>query len=228
MSGIRVAGGLGSTRGTSTDPRPQDDPGAPNATGLLKPVLTARKTTLPTLPRFATMSLHRSISLLAVIFLAVHVGTAVADPYAQVRLVDTVVPFLGSWQALMLGLGTLALDAFAAVIVSSLLMRHVSRRVWRTIHWFGYGTWPLAIVHSLGIGSDSGALWLRALAVAMLASVGAAVVWRAPLPRPTARVDQRELARRSNTLSSAARNPTARAPLSTAASPRLETSRRGG
>ena len=29
MSGIRVAGGLGSTRGTSTDPRPQDDPRAP-------------------------------------------------------------------------------------------------------------------------------------------------------------------------------------------------------
>ncbi len=30
MSGIRVAGGLGSTRGTSTDPRPQDDPRAPD------------------------------------------------------------------------------------------------------------------------------------------------------------------------------------------------------
>ena len=31
MSGIRVAGGLGSTRGTSTDPGPQDDPRAPSA-----------------------------------------------------------------------------------------------------------------------------------------------------------------------------------------------------
>ena len=127
-------------------------------------ILTSRKTTLPTLPRFATMELHRSISLLAVIFLVIHVGTAVVDPYAQVGALDAVVPFLGSSQALMLGLGSLALDVFAAVIVSSLLMRHIGRRVWRTIHWFGYATWPLAFVHSLGMGSDSGTLWLRALA----------------------------------------------------------------
>jgi sulfoxide reductase heme-binding subunit YedZ len=185
-------------------------------------ILTSRKTTLPTLPRFATMSLHRSISLLAVAFLTVHVATAVTDPYAQVRLIDAVVPFIGSWQSLMLGLGTLALDLFAAVIISSLLMRRLSRRVWRTIHWLGYGTWPLAFVHTLGIGSDSGTLWLRTLAALSLVAVGGALWWRVTA------VDQRELARRSNTLSSAERSPTASAPLSTAASPRLDTSRRGG
>jgi len=183
-------------------------------------ILTSRKTTLPTLPRFATMELHRSISLLAVIFLVIHVGTAVVDPYAQVGALDAVVPFLGSSQALMLGLGSLALDVFAAVIVSSVLMRHIGRRIWRTIHWFGYATWPLAFVHSLGMGSDSGTLWLRGVAVAMFVTIGSAVAWRMG--------DQRELVRRSNTLSSAARSPTASAPLSTAASPRLETSRRGG
>lgn len=181
-------------------------------------ILTSRKTSLPSLPRFATMTLHRSISLLAVVFLAVHVGTAVLDPYTQVRLLDTVVPFLGSWQALMLGLGTLALDVFAAVIVSSLLMRHISRRVWRSIHWLGYGTWPLAFVHSLGLGSDSRALWLRALAGASLGTIAIATGWRV----------QRELLRRTKTLSSAARRPTASAPVSTAASPRLDTSSRGG
>jgi sulfoxide reductase heme-binding subunit YedZ len=86
-------------------------------------ILTSRKRSLPTLPRFATMELHRSISLLAVVFLAVHVLTAVSDPYAQVRLVDVIAPFDG----FMLGLGTLALDLFAAVIVSSLLIRRISR-----------------------------------------------------------------------------------------------------
>jgi sulfoxide reductase heme-binding subunit YedZ len=141
-------------------------------------ILTSRKTSLPTLPRFATMTLHRSVSLLAVVFLVIHVTTAVIDPYAQVRLLDLAVPFLGSWQALMLGLGTLAVDVFAAVIVSSLLMRHISRRIWRTIHWFGYGTWPLAFVHSLGTGSDSGTLWMRATAAVTLATIAVAVGWR--------------------------------------------------
>jgi sulfoxide reductase heme-binding subunit YedZ len=146
------------------------------------------------------------------------VTTAVIDPYAQVRLLDLAVPFLGNWQALMLGLGTLALDVFAAVIVSSLLMRHIGRRIWRTIHWFGYATWPLAFVHSLGIGTDSRATWLRAIAAAMLGTIAVALGWRV----------QRELLRRSKTFSSAARRPTASAPVSTAASPRPDTSSRGG
>jgi sulfoxide reductase heme-binding subunit YedZ len=181
-------------------------------------ILTSRKTSLPTLPRFATMTLHRSISLLAVVFLAIHVATAVLDPYAQVRLLDIALPFVGSSQALMLGLGTLSLDVFAAVLVSSLLLRHISRRTWRSIHWFGYGTWPLAFVHSLGMGSDARSPWLEAVAAATVVAIAVALGWRV----------QRELLRRSKTLSSAARSPTASAPVSTAASPRLETSSRGG
>ncbi len=141
-------------------------------------VLTSRKTSLPTLPRFATMTLHRSISLLAVIFVAVHVATAVLDPYAAVGLVDTVLPFAGSWQALWLGLGTLAVDLLVALVVSSLLMKHIKRRTWRAIHWLGYAVWPVAFLHSIEIGSDSGTLWLRALAVAMLAAIAAATAWR--------------------------------------------------
>jgi predicted ferric reductase len=145
---------------------------------LVLGILTSRKTSLPTLPRFATMSLHRSSSLLAVVFLLIHVSTAVLDPYAQVRLLDVALPFLGSWQPLMLGLGTLAFDVLVAVMASSLLMRHISKRTWRAIHWLGYAVWPLAFVHSLGVGSDSRTLWLRAIAAGSLAVVGAAVWWR--------------------------------------------------
>jgi sulfoxide reductase heme-binding subunit YedZ len=145
---------------------------------LVLGILTSRQTSLPTLPRFATMTLHRTVSLLAVAFLAIHVATAVIDPYAQVRLLDAAIPFASSWQALMLGLGTLSLDLLLAVLVSSLLLRRISRRTWRAIHWFGYGTWPLAFIHSLGMGSDSGTPWLRALAVTSLGAVTAALVWR--------------------------------------------------
>ena len=43
--------------------------------------------------RLVTLGLHRSISLLAVAFLSLHVLTAVIDPDAAVRLVAVVVPF---------------------------------------------------------------------------------------------------------------------------------------
>jgi sulfoxide reductase heme-binding subunit YedZ len=147
-------------------------------------ILTARKASLPTLPRFATMELHRTISLLSVAFLLLHVVTAAADPYAQVHLADVLLPFLGASQALWLGLGTLAFDLLAAVVVSSLLMRRIPRSAWRTIHRAGYAAWPLAFLHGIEQGSDGSAFWLRMLAGGALGVVVAAAGWRlAPLLR---------------------------------------------
>ena len=58
-------------------------------------IATSLRARLPGLPRGATVGLHRSASLLAVVFLAVHVLTAVIDPDAAVGLVSLVVPFAG-------------------------------------------------------------------------------------------------------------------------------------
>ena len=130
------------------------------------------------LPGFAVVSLHRSLSLLAVVFLAVHIVTAVVDPYAAVGIAAVVVPFVAGKSALWVGLGAVSLDLTLALIVTSLLRARVGLRVWRAVHWAAYLSWPLALVHSLGIGSDTGTVWLQAIAVACVASVVAAVAWR--------------------------------------------------
>ena len=130
------------------------------------------------LPGFATLSLHRSISLLAVVFLGIHIVTAVVDPYAAVGVAAVVVPFAAGKSAFWVGLGALSLDLTLALIVSSLLRHRLSLRVWRGIHWLAYLSWPLALVHSLGVGSDTGSLWMRATAGACIALVVTAVVWR--------------------------------------------------
>ena len=51
-------------------------------------VATRGSAKISSLPRFATLALHRTISLLSVVFIGIHVTTAVIDPYAAVRLVD--------------------------------------------------------------------------------------------------------------------------------------------
>ena len=79
------------------------------------------------LPRFVTPSLHRSISLLAVLFLGVHIATAVIDPYAMVGIAAVFVPFVAGKSAFWVGLGALSLDLIAVLIVSSLLRRHHRR-----------------------------------------------------------------------------------------------------
>jgi sulfoxide reductase heme-binding subunit YedZ len=130
------------------------------------------------LPGFAVVSLHRSISLLAVVFLGVHIVTALADPYAAVGVAAVVVPFVAGKSAFWVGLGAVSLDLTLALIVTSLLRGRIGLRGWRAVHWAAYLSWPLALFHSLGVGSDTGTLWLRAVAIGCTASVGAAVMWR--------------------------------------------------
>ena len=50
-------------------------------------VAVNRKGRLPGLPRFAVTSLHRAVSLLAVAFLGIHIGTAIADPFVTIGIV---------------------------------------------------------------------------------------------------------------------------------------------
>jgi sulfoxide reductase heme-binding subunit YedZ len=140
---------------------------------------------LRSLPRFATLALHRSLSLLAVVFIAIHVTTAVVDPYAAVRLLDVLVPFGASSRPLFVGLGAIAVDLILALVVTGLLREHIGRRAWRAIHLSAYAAWPVAFIHALGMGSDTSTLWLRALGIGSVATIGASVAWRLRLPSGT-------------------------------------------
>jgi len=146
---------------------------------VLLGITTRSGRTLPGLPRFAVAALHRNVSLAAVAFLALHMLTLLGDPYAQLRLVDLVVPFQGAYRPLWLGLGTLAADLVLALVVTSLLRRRLGQRAWRAVHWLAYAAWPVALWHALGTGTDSGTAWLRAVAAGCVLAVVAAVIWRA-------------------------------------------------
>lgn len=156
-------------------------------------IVTRSGRPLPGLPRFAVAAVHRSSSLLTVVFLGIHIVTLLFDKYAQLRLLDLVMPFRGTYRPLWLGLGTLASDLLIALVITSLLRHRLGPRGWRAIHWAAYAAWPVALLHGLGTGSDSGRLWLWALAAISTFTVALAVSWRlsdtfdprpAGLPRP--------------------------------------------
>ena len=130
------------------------------------------------LGRFGVADVHRTAALTGTGLVAVHVGSLLFDPYAQLHLLDLVLPFLGSYRPLYLGLGTLAVDLLAVVTVVSLLRHRVGPRVFRTVHWLTYLLWPVALVHALGTGTDAASVWMTGLAVACFTAVTAAVGWR--------------------------------------------------
>lgn len=123
------------------------------------------------LSRLAVASVHRSAALLSVVFLAGHVSTLLFDPYAQLKLVDLVLPFTSTYRPLWVGLGAVALDLLIAVVITSLLRERIGHRVWKAVHWFGYAMWPVALLHGIGSGSDRSTSWMLAVDAACLLAV---------------------------------------------------------
>jgi hypothetical protein len=129
-------------------------------------------------PRFVVAALHRNVTLLALAFVVVHVLTTVVDGFAPIRLTDAVVPFASRYRPIWLGLGALSFDLLLALIATSLVRARLGVRRWRAVHWLAYASWPVALVHALGTGSDARAGWLGLLGLACTGAVVLAVLWR--------------------------------------------------
>jgi len=129
-------------------------------------------------PRLVAIGVHRNLSLLVLAFLALHIGTTELDSYAPVGWFAVLVPFLSGYRPLWLGLGTAAFDLLIAITITSLLRTRIGHRWWRIVHWASYACWPLAIIHSLGTGSDTRQPIILGIGVLCVASVVVAGVWR--------------------------------------------------
>ena len=136
-------------------------------------------------PRFVVAGLHRNLTLLALVFIALHVITTVADGYAPISLLNAVLPFTSPYRPVWLGLGAVAFDLLLALTITSLLRARIGYARWRALHWLAYASWPIALVHGLGTGTDARVTWLQIVAVACVACVVSAVLWRVASNRTT-------------------------------------------
>jgi sulfoxide reductase heme-binding subunit YedZ len=110
---------------------------------------------LPAFQPFLVEGVHRNVTLLAIVFAAIHLVAAVTDPYAHLIPLDALVPFVSAYRTAWLGLGVLSGYLFAAVLVTSWPARRFGRVAWQWLHRVAYVGWVAAIVHSLGAGSDA-------------------------------------------------------------------------
>ena len=141
-------------------------------------VLTSVRWRSTRVPRFLVSGLHRNVTLVAVVFLVIHVVTTLLDAYAPIHLQDAFVPFFSAYRPIWLGLGALSFDLILAVVVTSLLRARLGYGIWRMTHWLAYASWPLALVHSLGTGSDARTDWLPVLAFICVGAVTLSVLAR--------------------------------------------------
>jgi sulfoxide reductase heme-binding subunit YedZ len=145
-------------------------------------------------PRFLSAAVHRDLALMTLVFLLLHIVTAAVDPFTHLGLVAALVPFGSYYRTVWLGLGTIAFELLIAIVATSLLRQHIGARVWRGIHWLAYLSWPVAVIHGIGTGTDGTAAWMLAIDIVCVVAVAAALLWRLVAAPPDPLAGERRVA----------------------------------
>ena len=113
--------------------------------------------------------LHRFLGGLALVFTAIHVVAIVADTYVHFGLINVLVPFTGTWHPAAVAWGIVAFYLLLAVELTSLARAHVSKRLWRRVHFASFVLFAASTVHALSAGTDTGS---RAFVLSVVAACG--------------------------------------------------------
>ncbi|MHB8379933.1 MAG: ferric reductase-like transmembrane domain-containing protein [Acidimicrobiales bacterium] len=128
--------------------------------------------------RFEVNELHRSVSIIAIIFLALHITTTVIDSFVPTGWISVLVPMTSSYRRVGVAVGAVAFDLILAVWISSLLKVRLRNERWRFIHWFSWLAFSSAILHAFLTGTDAKRGVGLAVVAACASVVLAAALWR--------------------------------------------------
>jgi sulfoxide reductase heme-binding subunit YedZ len=112
----------------------------------------------PGLPR-VLMALHEHAALGGLIAIAVHGITLLGDRWLDPGPAGIAVPFVMDYRPLYTGLGIVAGYLAAALGLSFYARKRIGAKLWRKLHRATIAVYVLAVIHTLGAGSD--VAWLR-------------------------------------------------------------------
>jgi methionine sulfoxide reductase heme-binding subunit len=105
------------------------------------------------------LDLHRFLGTLSLIFTAIHVAAIVADTYVHFGVADVLVPMAAKWHpkgsgrdAVAWGIASMYL--LVAIQITSWIRKHLSRRVWHTIHLASFPLFGAATLHGFRAGNE--------------------------------------------------------------------------
>jgi len=62
------------------------------------------------------------------------------------------------------------------------------------VHWLAYLSWPVAVIHGIGTGTDGTAAWMLAIDIVCVVAVAAALLWRLVAAPPDPLAGERRVA----------------------------------
>jgi DMSO/TMAO reductase YedYZ heme-binding membrane subunit len=129
---------------------------------------------------------HMLMGVASLAFIVVHAAGNVFRPAAHLSVWHATIPFLHTSTAITLGV----LSAEMAIVtsVSVWFQRRMGYRTWHRVHWLGYPTYGLAIIHTVWAGSDVRRPLIAIFLVVTVVLVSALVALRALPATSNARI----------------------------------------
>ena len=130
----------------------------------------------PTIPPLLALGLHSFLNWGGLALGALHGLILLGDSYIKMTLADVIIPFIGPYEPLAVGLGVVGFYLMFLLSSSFYARKWLGQKNFRKLHYASYPTYLLVTWHSLGAGSDNSVLW--PLYVASLSAVILLTVWR--------------------------------------------------
>ena len=107
------------------------------------------------------MAAHEHTALAALIAIAVHGITLLGDPWLKPGVSGVTVPFSIGYQPLFTGMGIIGGYLAALLGLTFYARRRIGARLWRKAHRLTIAVYALAVVHTIGAGTDASTPWMR-------------------------------------------------------------------
>ena len=133
---------------------------------------------------------HEQLALAALVAIAVHGVSLLGDAWLHPGLTGIAVPFALGYRPVYTGLGVIAGYLTALLALSFYVRRRIGVRTWRRLHRLTIGAYLLAVVHSLGAGTDAPLPVVRWTVLSSAAAVGALFAYRLARALRTPRIPE--------------------------------------
>jgi sulfoxide reductase heme-binding subunit YedZ len=141
----------------------------------------------PPARRRVLVALHEHAAVCGLAAVGLHGVTLLGDAWLKPGPVGIAVPFAMDYRPLFTGLGIVAGYLGALLGLSFYVRRRIGGRRWRKLHRATPVVYVLALIHTLGAGSDAGTPWLRATLIATTLPAAGLLLVRAARPAPRRR-----------------------------------------
>src|SRR3954465_3288082 len=114
---------------------------------------------------------HEATALVSLLAIAGHGLLLLGDSYLRPGLAGIVIPFDTSHTPFWTGLGVIGGWLAALLGLTFYVRRRIGTKLWRRMHRWTLVVYVLAVLHTLGSGTDSASAWLLIILIATLAPI---------------------------------------------------------